>query len=274
MIDFGRNRFIRLASSHRPQPAAPTPPGSDHRSVPHTTSKGAVVTADRLTKSLLAAGCVAAPLTGLVAAVAAPALSTSAGTELTEIGRHSDRYYVYALFILLSSYLLVPAVFGIGALIRSRAPRWAVVSTAVAQAGLLVAIGDAAVEVMYWQMGRVPAGHEVMTSLSTRYDSAFGSSIIYSVGGVATMLGVALLAVGLWRTRATARWVSVVLVFATIGNFVGFSSGSQPILVASYLLLAAALMPIAIALLDDQRVPVSPVAPSPAATTVGSTLSY
>src|SRR5579875_3807434 len=161
--------------------------------------------ADRMARAMLAVACVAAPAAGVTAAVAAPALSTSHATEIVQISQHPDRDYVYALFILLSSYLLVPAVFGVGRLFRTDRPRWAVLSVAVAQTGLLIAIGDAAVELMYWQMGRLGGDHVQMTALSDRYESAAGVSLVYSIGGLLTLVGVVSLSIGLWRTRALPR---------------------------------------------------------------------
>jgi hypothetical protein len=46
----------------------------------------------------------------------------------------------------------------------------------LAQFGLLVAIGDAAVELMYWQMGTPHASLAQMAALASRYESAVQSS--------------------------------------------------------------------------------------------------
>jgi len=211
-------------------------------------------------RALLASSCVAAPLFGLVAAVATPTLKSSRDAEINAISAMPGRFYVYAIFVLISSYLLVPAVFGLLSLVRAERPGWALAAGLIVQAGLLVAIGDAAVELMYWQMGQPGADHQQMTALANRYENATGSALVYAVGGLATLIGVVLLAVILWRTRALPRFAAVALVLGTVANVVGFSAASRPILVASYLLLGACLMPAAAAILKRRdEVPVAAV---------------
>jgi hypothetical protein len=204
------------------------------------------MSAHSVKRTLLASSCIAAPLFGLVAAVATPALKSSRGAEITAISALPGRFYVYAIFVLLSGYLLVPAVFGLLSLVRAERPGWALTAGVIAQAGLLVAIGDAAVELMYWQMGRPSADHQQMTALANRYENAPGSSLVYSIGGLATLIGVVLLAIVLWRTRAIPRLAAVALVLGTIANGLGFAAASRPILVGSYVLLGACLVPAAL----------------------------
>lgn len=203
--------------------------------------------ARRLPRIAMTAALVLAPLTGIVAAVALPALRTTRSAEITAIAAHQDRFYVYALFILLSSYLLVPAVFGIMALLRDRAPGWAFVAGVVTQTGLLVAIGDAATEFLYWQMGAPGADHAQMLALAERYED--GSSLVYTIGGLATLVGIALTSVALWRTRVAPRWTAVALLAGTVGNVAGFSMANQAVLIGSYVVLLAAFLPMATRLL-------------------------
>jgi hypothetical protein len=203
----------------------------------------------RLRRTALAAALVLAPLTGVVAAVAHPALKATTADQIAAIAAHPDRFYVYALFILLSEYLLVPALFGVMALLRERVPRWTFVAGAVAQTGLLVAIGDAATELVSWQMGAPGADRAQMVALSERYEGAPGASLIYTVGGLATLIGIALITVALWHTRVAPRWTAVALLVASMANVVGFSMGSQPVLVGSFVLLLAAFTPMALRLI-------------------------
>jgi hypothetical protein len=117
---------------------------------------------------------------------------------------------------------------------------------------MLVAIGDAATELMYWQMGSPEANHDQMAALADRFESANGSSVIYSIGGLAVIVGTLLVAIGLWRTRVVPRWVGVGLVVGMVANIVGFGSASQPVLVASYVVLLAACARIAGVVLGAQ----------------------
>jgi hypothetical protein len=211
----------------------------------------------RLPRTAMAAALVLAPLTGLVAAVAHPALRTSVSAETSAIAAQQDRFYLYAIFMLISSYLLVPAFFGVLALLRERTPGWTFVAGVLAQTGLLIAVGDAATELVFWETGAPGADHAQMVALAERYDSASGSSLVYTIGGLATVVGVLLIAIALWRTRVTPRWAAAALLVGTGANVAGFVIASRPVLAGSYVVLLAAFAPIAATLLG------SSVEPSP-----------
>ncbi|MGH3496218.1 MAG: DUF4386 family protein [Nocardioidaceae bacterium] len=181
-----------------------------------------------------------APLVGLGAVAALPALRDSRRAEITVIAAHPDRFYLYAVGILLSSYLLVPAYFGLMTLMRDRSPRWAYLAGGLAQIGLLVAIGDAATELLYWQMGAPKADPGQMSALANRYESAAGSGLVYSIGGLAVLAGTVLVSVGLWRTRVVPRWTTVAISVSVLANVAGFSMANQALLIGSYLLLLPA----------------------------------
>ena len=219
------------------------------------------MTTDRLPRTVMSGALVLAPLTGLVAAAAQPALRATRAEEIAAISAHPDRFYVYALAMTVSSYLLVPAMFGVLTLLREHAPRWASVAVGVTQVGLLIAIGDAATEFLYWQMGVGGADRAQMVALAERYENAAGVSVLYSVGGLATLVGIALTSVVLWRSRVAPRWAAVALLVGTAAQIAGFSGAGQPLLIGSYMVLLAAFAPVAIAL--ARRTP-SPSGTTPA----------
>ena len=194
-----------------------------------------------------AAALVLAPATGLVAAVAIPSLSSTTQRELEGIAAHPEQFHVYALGILISSYLLVPAFFGLMELVREVSPRWAYLAGGLAQIGMVVAVGDAAVESMYWKMGSA-ADLGPMGALSDRYDA--GTGWIYAIGGLAVVIGTIALGVGLWRTRSTPRWVALGVAVSVVLNVAGFSAASRPVLVASYVVMLAALGRAALVLVE------------------------
>jgi len=207
----------------------------------------------RLARAAMAASLLSAPLAGLVAAVAAPALRTSTAAEIAAIAAHQDRFYVYAIAVLVSGYLLVPAFLGILTLLRGRAPVWASVAGGVTVAGLLIAVGDAATELVYWQMGAPGADRSAMVALAERYETAPGAALVYTVGGLATLVGLAAVAVALWRTRVVPRWAAAALLLGGLAQVVGFAVASQAVLAASYVVLLAAFVPAARALLARER---------------------
>ena len=186
-----------------------------------------------------------APAFGLVAAVALPALRTSRSAEIAAVAAHQHAFYVYGVCMLLSSYLLVPAVFGIMHLLPDGRPAWAFLGGGLTQVGLLVAIGDAATELVYWQMGAPGASAAQMAALADRYENAAGASSIYTIGGLVGMVGSAILAAGLIRMAVAPAWAALGLPVSYVVNVVGFSVASQPVLIASYLVMGIAFVKLA-----------------------------
>ena len=186
---------------------------------------------------------VMAPFAGLVAAVAHPALRSSPAAELQAVAQHPSSFYVYAAGILISSILLVPALFGILSLVRPDHPR-AYVAGAIAQLGMLIAIGDAATEMYVWQMGSTQGATGSMVTLLDHYETATGVATFYNVGALA-MLGVFVVAVVLWRGRLAPRWAAVGLAACLVLNMIGFAVASKSFLVASYVVMLVAFSRLA-----------------------------
>jgi hypothetical protein len=204
----------------------------------------------QLPRKAAGASLILAPLLGLVAVCAWPPLRASDRAQIAAIAVHPGRWYVFSLFILLSSYLLVPAVLALMRVLRPSRPGWAVLAGSLALFGILVSIGDSAIELMYWQMGTRGASLSQMAALAARYDAAPGVSLLYLAGGVAVLCGMTLLAAGLWRSRAVPAWTAAGIIAATVVNIVGLSSASVPLAIISYALMLAALGRIAIIVLS------------------------
>jgi len=198
-----------------------------------------VSTIHPVARGTYAASLVLAPAAGIVAAVAVPGLQTSSTDQLEAIAAHPGRFQAYALAILVSSYLLVPEFLALMQLVRQRSPRWSYVAGGPALVGMLVAIGDAATELMYGKMGSAGDDLTTMAALSDRYES--GTAFVYAVGGLAFLLGTGLMGVALWRTRVVRRWVAVGLPASAVLNIGGFAAASQPVLVLSYVVMLAVL---------------------------------
>ena len=187
-----------------------------------------------------------APMLGLVAVCARPPLRASDRAQIAAIAVSPGRWYVFSLFILLSSYLLVPAVLALMRVLRPSRPGWAALAGGLALFGILVSIGDSATELMYWQMGAPGASLGQMAGLAARYNSAPGVSLLYLAGGLAVLGGIALLSFGLWRSRAVPAWAAAGIAVATVLNVVGLSAASVPVAIASYALMLAAMGRIAL----------------------------
>jgi hypothetical protein len=195
-----------------------------------------------------ASALVLAPAFGLVAACATPGLSSTTHGELVSIAAHPERFHMYAVAILVSGYLTIPAFFGLMSLMRGTSPRWTYLAGGLAQIGIVVAVGDAAVELMYWKMGSHGADLAQMTALSDRYEA--GTGWIYGIGGLAFLAGSVALGAGLWRSGTLPRWAAAGVPVSVVVNVAGFAAASQPVLVASYALMLVVLGRAAVALLD------------------------
>jgi len=215
-----------------------------------------------------AAALIAAPLLGLVATCAWPPLRAGERAQIAAIAAQPGRWYIFSLFILLSSIMLVPAVLALMRLLGQTRPVWALVAGCLAQFGILVGIGDSATELMFWQMGAPGASLGQMTALATRYDAAPGAALVFMIGGLAALCGTLLLAAGLWRARAVPAWTAIAVAAGTVANIAGLSAASIPVTIASYALLLAAFGRIALIVRTSPAwdPPGSPVAAKRAAT--------
>src|SRR5581483_260643 len=182
-------------------------------------------------KNICGVAMVLAPLLGIASAIASPALQGSDSAKLAEIASHPDRWYLYALFITASSWLFVPAVLALIDILSERSPRLGLVGGGLALLGVLIAIGDGTCELMYWQMG----------ARARRFETATGSSQLFTIGGLALIIGLVLLAVALWRTDAVPALAALGLPAGAALNIAGFSSNNNALVIASNAVLLAAL---------------------------------
>jgi len=200
----------------------------------------------QLPRAAAAAALITAPLLGLAAACAWPPLRSGERAQIAAISAQPDRWYIFSLFILLSSIMLVPAVLALMRLLGHSRPVWALIAGSLAGLGVLIGIGDSATQLVFWQMGAPGASLDQMAALATRYDSAPGAALIFMIGGLASLSGTLLLAAGLWRAHAVPAWTAIAVPAATIANIVGLSANSILITIASYALLLAAFGRIAV----------------------------
>jgi len=200
----------------------------------------------QLPRTAAAVSLITAPLLGLAAACAWPPLRTGDRAQIAAISAQPGRWYIFSLFILLSTIMLVPAVLALMRLLGLSRPIWALTAGSLAQLGILIGIGDAATELMVWQMGAPGASLGQMAALATRYNAAPGAALIFMIGGLATLCGMLLLSAGLWRAHAVPAWTAIAIPIATTANIVGLSANSVPITIASFALLLAAFGRIAV----------------------------
>jgi hypothetical protein len=186
-----------------------------------------------------------APIVWLASAIVAPPFESHGGAQLAVIARHPDRWYAFALLTLVGTMLFVPAVIGVMGMLRERAPLAAYVGGTLTMLGTLVAIADSTEQLVIWQMGAPQADHGQMTALMTRLDNAAGLELIFTIGGLAVLVGTVVLAIGLVRAQVARAWVAACLPIAMIVNIVGFGATSRSLVAASCVILLAAFLPLA-----------------------------
>jgi hypothetical protein len=184
---------------------------------------------------------IGAPLLTLIASIASPPLKSDEAAGLAVITQHPARYYAFAIFTLAGIMLLVPAFLGLMQMTRDRAPRLGNIGGSLALVGTLIATGDAASQLIVWQMGAPAADRAQMAALLHRYDNTLGSSLVFTIGGLALLVGVVVLAIGLRKARAVPGWVAVGMPVGIFLNIAGFTAASAGTLIVSSVVLLAAL---------------------------------
>jgi hypothetical protein len=183
---------------------------------------------------------IGAPLLTLAGALVSPPIESDTAAQIAVIGDHPAAWYWSNLLGLAGVMLFVPALLGLMRL--ARVSRLGEAGGALAVFGTLVAIGDAATQLLIWQMG--DGDHAQMAALLDRYDNAAGAALVFTVGGLALIAGSVLLAVALRGTVPT--WAAAGLPAGLIVNIAGYAAASTAILSLSGVILLAALGRIAL----------------------------
>ena len=165
-------------------------------------------------RKMVAGACmVVAPFVLLVAMVIHPASDMDEATQVATIADNLDAWYVAHLLAFVSIVLVVPAVLGLMHMLRERQVALGHVGGGLAILGLLALTGLVAMELVLWQMAG--AGNTAETvALLERLNETAGIVIPFVLLSVGFSLGMAVLAVGLYRARAVQSWMAV---FVAVG---------------------------------------------------------
>ena len=160
-------------------------------------------------RKMVAGACmVVAPFVLLVAMVIHPASDMDEATQVATIADNLDAWYVAHLLAFVSIVLVVPAVLGLMQMLRERQVALGHVGGGLAILGLLALTGLVAMELVLWQMAG--AGNTAETvALLERLNETAGIVIPFVLLSFGFSLGMATLAVGLYRARAVQSWMAV-----------------------------------------------------------------
>jgi hypothetical protein len=160
-------------------------------------------------RKIVAGACmVVAPLVLLVAMVIHPASDMNEATQVATIQDNLDAWYVAHLLALVSIAVMVPAVLGLMHMMREREVAFGHVGGGLAMLGLLAFAGIVGMELVMWQMAAGGSTREAVALLE-RLNNTAGIVIPFAFVSFGFALGLACLAVGLYRARAVQSWMAV-----------------------------------------------------------------
>jgi hypothetical protein len=160
-------------------------------------------------RKVVAGACmVVAPLVLLVATVIHPASDMNEATQVATIADNLDAWYVAHLLALIAIAVMVPAVLGLMHMLRDREVAFGHVGGGLAMLGLLAFAGIVGMELVMWQAVAGGSTGEAVALLERLNDTA-GIVIPFMFVSFGFALGLACLAVGLYRARAVQSWMAI-----------------------------------------------------------------
>jgi hypothetical protein len=190
-------------------------------------------------RKMLAGACmVVAPVVLLVAMVIHPASDMDEATQVATIAANLDAWYVAHLLALISIAVMVPAVLGLMHMLREREVAFGHVGGGLTMLGLFAFTGLVAMELVLWQMAAGGDTREAVTLLQ-RLNETAGIVIPFVVVSFGFALGVACLAIGLYRARAVQSWMAISVAAGAIlfGAAIGSAMNWLAIVAAAFLVV-------------------------------------
>lgn len=193
-------------------------------------------------RAAAAVGLVITAVLMLVSTVLAPPFPGEFDALLAGIDEAGSAATVSALGFTLAQLPFLAAVLGIGHLVRAGAPVLANIGTTLAVIGGFGHAVYGGVTMVQLSMAADEANRAVHAQILTDVES--GPAVAFmAMGLLGTVLGILLLAIGLWRARIEPRWVGPVLGAFLVVEFVGsgLSEWAAHVSVVLYLLAFGAL---------------------------------
>jgi len=218
------------------------------RQVPDPRERGVMLELSdaRHFRRIVAGAClIAAPVVLLVGAVLHPQSKDEAASHLAVVGENPGLYYAAHAIILCGLALFLPAILGLVHLLRLRATVFGHLGGGLVMIGVLGATAVVAVDgIVVSQMGQPGVSAGEMAELLDRIKESAGLAAIARTGGVTFLLGMLLLAFGLWRARAVQLWTASAIVAAAIIFLVGQVTDNRLIFAVAFAIYLGALSPV------------------------------
>jgi hypothetical protein len=177
------------------------------------------------------------PFLNLISVAISPQQSTDTSEQLAMIGANPTRFLISSLLDLLWLVLLIPAVLGLLHLLRARGALLGHIGCGFVLAGAVGAAAYRGVNLAQLQVAQSALDQgQVLAAFG---QASLGSVVVMLISAIGLIVGYALLAVGLWRTRAAPRGASALIVAFLVVDIVGLGAGGNKgvLLVAHTLLL-------------------------------------
>lgn len=167
-----------------------------------------------------AVGLVGAVITSAVWTLLEPEFPTDYAERLAAIDEGGTSTTVSAAMFPASQVFMLAAVLAIAHLIRRQSPVLSNLGASLSVVGVLGHAVFAGSMLMTVTMAADSGNREVYASLIEDFESSPFMAFA-AAGLIGTVLGLLLLSIGLWRSRATARWVPATLWAFLVIEFVG-----------------------------------------------------
>jgi hypothetical protein len=209
---------------------------------------------------------IAAPVVLLVGAIVHPQIEDAGAGHLAVVAENPERYYAAHAILLAGLALFLPAVLGLMHLLRERATAFGHVGGGLTMIGLFGATAVVAVDgIAVSQMGQPEANVEEMAALIDRIKESAGLRAVAVVGALAFLLGVLMLAYGLWRARGVQSWTAGAIAAGAIVVFIGQVTDNRFIFAFAFAIYVVALAPVGWRVLGESDDEWARGSPSPTA---------
>lgn len=194
-------------------------------------------------RRLITAGClVSTALLSAVSVVLQPDFGDTTEQRLALIEDAGSAATVSAVTFVLAQLPFLGAVLGLGHLLRERAPRLANLAPTVAVIGGFGHAVFGGAMLLTVSMASQPGPRAPYIAALDDFESS-PAFVFAAMGLLGTVLGILLLAAGLWRAKVGPRWVPLALVGFVVVEFAvtALSTWASPVSAALYLAAFAAL---------------------------------
>lgn len=207
----------------------------------------------RFRRRITAASLVATAVLSAGSVLLQPEFGDSAGDRLANIDAAGVTADVSVACFVLAQLPFIAAVLGLGHLLRQRTPRLANIAPTVAVVGGFGHAVFGGAMLVAASMAGVPDSRAAYAEALERFES--GPAMVFAaIGLLGTVLGILLLAAGLWRARLGQRWVPVALLGFVLVEFIGtaVTEWASPASAALYLAALGSLARTVLASPDGQ----------------------